>query len=183
MPDTGIGASVRRKEDQRFLTGKGRYTDDLNRPGQIHAVFVRSPHAHATVASIKTDAAAAAPGVIAVFTGKDMEADGVGSLPCGWTVTDKHGEAHKAPPHFPLGRDKGRYVGDHVAVVLAESAAAATDAACSCVSLAVCSMPPAVALSSVAASPMPLTPSSLEGFGTGLKPTSISGKSLARGMQ
>ncbi|MDJ0942005.1 MAG: xanthine dehydrogenase family protein molybdopterin-binding subunit [Kiloniellales bacterium] len=129
MPDTGIGASVRRKEDQRFLTGKGRYTDDLNRPGQVHAVFVRSPHAHATVASIKTDAAAAAPGVIAVFTGKDMEADSVGSLPCGWTVTDKHGEAHKAPPHFPLVRDKVRYVGDHVAVVLAESAAEAVDAA------------------------------------------------------
>ena len=129
MPDTGIGASVRRKEDQRFLTGKGRYTDDLNRPGQVHAVFVRSPHAHATVASVNTAAAAAAPGVIAVFTGKDMEADSVGSLPCGWTVTDKHGEPHKAPDHFPLVRDKVRYVGDHVAVVLAESAIQAKDAA------------------------------------------------------
>jgi len=129
MPDTGIGASVRRKEDQRFLTGKGRYTDDLNRPGQVHAVFVRSPHAHATVASVKTDAAAAAAGVIAVYTGKDMEADSVGSLPCGWTVTDKHGEGHKAPPHFPLVRDKVRYVGDHIAVVIAETATQARDAA------------------------------------------------------
>ena len=129
MPDTGIGASVRRKEDQRFLTGKGRYVDDLNRPGQVHAVFVRSPHAHATVKSIDASAAQAASGVVAVFTGKDMEADSVGSLPCGWTVTDRHGEPHKAPPHFPLLRDKVRYVGDHVAVVIAESLAEAKDAA------------------------------------------------------
>ena len=129
MTDTGIGASVRRKEDFRFLTGRGRYTDDLNRPGQTYACFVRSPHAHATVKSVNTDAAAAAPGVIAVFTGADMAADSVGSLPCGWTVTDRHGEPHKAPPHFPLVRDKVRYVGDHVAVVIAGTASQAKDAA------------------------------------------------------
>ena len=129
MPEgTGIGASVRRKEDQRFITGKGKYTDDIDRPGQVYAHFLRSPHAHATISSIDSSAAEACPGVIAVFTGKDMEADGVGSLPCGWTVTDKHGEPHKAPPHFPLVRDKVRYVGDHVAVVIAESLAQAIDA-------------------------------------------------------
>src|SRR3546814_3167028 len=113
MPDTGIGASVRRKEDFRFLTGQGRFTDDIDRPGQVHAYFVRSPHAHARIKRVDTAAAAKAPGVLAVFTGADMAADKVGSLPCGWTVTDRHGVAHKAPPHFPLARDKVRYVGDH----------------------------------------------------------------------
>ena len=87
MSETGIGASVRRKEDFRFLTGKGRYVDDLNRPGQVYASFVRSPHAHAKVAKVNTDAAKKAPGVVAVFTGADMAADNVGSLPCGWVVT------------------------------------------------------------------------------------------------
>ncbi len=129
MPDTGIGASVTRKEDKRFLTGRGRYTDDLNRPGQVIGYFLRSPVAHAVVRSINSSAAEAAPGVVAVFTGKDMEADGVGSLPCGWTVNDKHGNPHKAPPHFPLVRDKVRYVGDHVALVVAETLAQAKDAA------------------------------------------------------
>ena len=129
MADTGIGASVRRKEDFRFLTGSGHYTDDLNRPAQTHACFVRSPHAHAALKGVNATAARAAPGVIAVLTGADMEADGVGSIPCGWTVTDRHGEPHKAPPHFPLVRDKVRYVGDHVAVVIAESASQAKDAA------------------------------------------------------
>ena len=128
MPDTGIGASVRRKEDFRFLTGQGRYTDDINRPGQVHAYFVRSPHAHARIKGVDTAAAAQAPGVLAVFTGADMAADKVGSLPCGWTVTDRHGTAHKAPPHFPLARDKVRYVGDHVAVVIAETYAQAKEA-------------------------------------------------------
>ena len=129
MSDTGIGASVRRKEDFRFLTGQGRYTDDINRPGQLYAFFVRSPHAHAQIKGVNKAAAEAAEGVRAVFTGADMEADNVGSLPCGWVVTDRHGEAHKAPPHFPLARDKARYVGDHVAVVVAESYAAAKAAA------------------------------------------------------
>ena len=129
MTDTGIGASVKRKEDFRFLTGEGRYTDDINRPGQLHAYFVRSPHAHAAVKSVDKAAAEAADGVVAVFTGADMAADNVGSLPCGWVVNDRHGEPHKAPPHFPLVRDKVRYVGDHVAVVIAKSYAAARQAA------------------------------------------------------
>ncbi|GAB4377076.1 MAG: xanthine dehydrogenase family protein molybdopterin-binding subunit [Kiloniellaceae bacterium] len=128
MPDTGIGASVKRKEDFRFLTGQGRYTDDINRPGQLYAYFVRSPHAHAKIKKVDTAEAAKQPGVRAVFTGADMAADKVGSLPCGWVVTDRHGEAHKAPPHFPLARDKVRYVGDHVAVVIAETYAQAKEA-------------------------------------------------------
>ncbi len=128
MSETGIGASVQRKEDFRFLTGQGRYTDDINRPGQLHAYFVRSPHAHATINGINKSAAEAAEGVVAVFTGADMAADNVGSLPCGWVVNDRHGEPHKAPPHFPLARDKARYVGDHVAVVIAETYDAARNA-------------------------------------------------------
>jgi carbon-monoxide dehydrogenase large subunit len=128
MPDTGIGASVKRKEDFRFLTGQGRYTDDINRPGQVYAYFVRSPHAHAEIKGIDKAAAEKAPGVLAVFIGADMAADKVGSLPCGWTVVDRHGAAHKAPPHFPLARDKVRYVGDHVAVVIAQTYAQAKEA-------------------------------------------------------
>ncbi len=130
MPEgTGIGAAVRRKEDQRFITGKGHYVDDIDRPGQAYACFVRSPHAHAKVRSVDTEAATALAGVVAVFTGKDLEADSVGSLPCGWVITDRHGEPHKAPPHFPLVRDKVRHVGDQVAVVIAETASLAKDAA------------------------------------------------------
>src|SRR3546814_2612905 len=89
MADTGIGASVRRTEDYRFLTGRGKYLDDINRPGQTYAVFVRSPYAHAKVRKVDTTAAAKAPGVVAVFTGADTGADKVGGLICGWTVTDR----------------------------------------------------------------------------------------------
>src|SRR3546814_10613693 len=87
-PDTGIGASVKRKEDFRFLTGQGRFTDDIDRPGQVHAYFVRSPHAHARIKGIDKAAAEQAPGVIAVFTGADMAADNVAPCPAaGWSPT------------------------------------------------------------------------------------------------
>ncbi len=129
MAENGIGAATRRKEDQRFLTGKGHYTDDFNRPGQTYAVFVRSPHAHAVIKGVDISNAREAPGVVAIFTGADMAADNVGSLPCGWTVTDRNGEPHKAGPHYPLARDKVRHVGDQVAVVIAETLAQAKDAA------------------------------------------------------
>lgn len=128
-PHTGIGAAVKRVEDYRFLTGRGRYVDDMNRPGQLYACFVRSPHAHAKIRSVNTKMAAKMPGVAAIYTGADLAAEKVGSLICGWTVTDKHGQPHKSPPHPPLAHDKVRYVGDHVAVVLAESALAAKEAA------------------------------------------------------
>src|SRR5215469_7130218 len=80
---TTIGMPVRRREDYRFLTGGGTYTDDINRPGQLHAYILRSPHAHAQIGGIDTTAAQGAPGVVAVYTGKDMGADGIGGLPCG----------------------------------------------------------------------------------------------------
>lgn len=127
--ETGIGASVTRVEDKRFLTGNGQYTDDINRVGQVHAYFLRSPHAHAKINGVDTGAAAGMPGVLAIFTGKDLADAGVGSLPCGWNVVGKSGEGHNAPPHPALAVDRVRYVGDHVAVVIAETLAQAQDAA------------------------------------------------------
>src|SRR5690606_10287351 len=85
MPrDDGIGASVRRKEDYRFITGQGNYTDDIERPGQLYAVFVHSPHAHARIRRIDAEAARKMPGVAAVFVGADLAADNLGGIPCGW---------------------------------------------------------------------------------------------------
>ena len=129
MADSGIGAAVRRKEDYRFLTGQGHYTDDINVHGQTYAYFLRSPHAHAKIKRVDAAAAAKSPGVVAVFTGADVAADKIGGLICGWTVADRHGKPHKAPPHPILAHDKVRYVGDHVAVVIAETLAQAKDAA------------------------------------------------------
>jgi carbon-monoxide dehydrogenase large subunit len=129
MTENGIGVSVRRTEDSRFLIGKGNYTDDINVVGQTHAVFVRSPHGHATLNGIDTSAAAAASGVVAIFTGDDLAADGIGPLICGVTVTSDDGEPHRAPVHAALAQDKVNYVGDHIAVVIAESLAEARDAA------------------------------------------------------
>ncbi len=126
---TGIGAPVRRKEDYRFITGQGTYTDDINRPGQLYAYFVRSPHAFARIKSIDTSAAKATAGVTAVFTGQELAADKVGGLICGWTVTGKDGQPHKAPPHPAIALDTVRCVGDQVAVVIAESREIARDAA------------------------------------------------------
>jgi carbon-monoxide dehydrogenase large subunit len=129
MADTGIGASVKRKEDQRFLTGTGRYVDDLPLARATYAHFLRSPHAHATIKSIDTSAAAKMPGVVAIFTGKDTADAKMGGLICGWVVKDKHGQPHKAPPHPVMALDTVRYVGDTVAMVVASSADEAKDAA------------------------------------------------------
>ena len=129
MTDTGIGASVRRKEDQRFLTGKGTYTDDITRPGQTYAYILRSPHAHANIKGINTDAVAKAPGVVAVFTGEDIAADSVGGVPCGWLIHNKDGSPMAEPSHPVLASGKVRHVGDPVAVVIAESLSQAKDAA------------------------------------------------------
>lgn len=129
MAEQGIGASVPRVEDQRFITGKGRYTDDISRPGQAYAVFVRSPHAHAALKSIDKRKAAAAPGVLAVLTGADLAADSIGGLICGWMIHSKDGSEMKAGGHPALAMGKVRYVGDHVAVVIAETLSQAKDAA------------------------------------------------------
>jgi aerobic carbon-monoxide dehydrogenase large subunit len=117
-----FGQSIKRREDPRFITGKGHYTDDLKLPGMTYAAFVRSPHAHARIRNIDTARAARHPGVVAVFTGKDMT--GVNSLPCGWLLPDL-----KVPPHMPLISDVARHVGDPIAVVIAESQDTALDAA------------------------------------------------------
>ncbi|MEL6679235.1 MAG: xanthine dehydrogenase family protein molybdopterin-binding subunit [Pseudomonadota bacterium] len=128
MPkDNGIGASSKRREDLRFLTGSGKYTDDINVTGQTYAYFLRSSVAHGKINSIDTSAAAAAPGVVRVFTGADFE--GVGSIPCGWQVTDRFGEPMQEPAHPVLAQGKVRHVGDPIAVVVAESLAQARDAA------------------------------------------------------
>ncbi len=129
MSATGIGASVKRKEDIRFITGKGHYVDDINRPGQAYAYFVRSPHAHATIDEIDASAAMKAPGVVAIFTGDDIAADKVGNLICGWMIHSKDGSPMKMGAHPALAQGKVRYVGDHVAVVIADTYAQARDAA------------------------------------------------------
>jgi carbon-monoxide dehydrogenase large subunit len=129
MVENGIGVSVRRKEDKRFLIGKGNYTDDINVHSVTHASFVRSQHAHATLNGIDISAAMASEGVIAVFTGDDLAADGIGPLICGVTVTSDDGEPHRAPAHPALAQGKVNYVGDSIAVVIAETAEQAKDGA------------------------------------------------------
>ena len=128
-PFEGIGASVKRKEDLRFLSGRGHYTDDINRPGQLHAYIIRSPHAHADLVKVDVAKALAAPGVVAAFTGPDMARDNVGGLPCGWLVKNKDGSPMAEPPHPPLAAERVRCVGDQVAVVIAASRNQARDAA------------------------------------------------------
>ena len=128
MPkDGGIGASSKRREDLRFLTGKGKYTDDINLQGQAYAYFIRSDVAHGTINSIDTSAAEAMPGVEKVFTATDFE--GVGGVPCGWQVTDRFGEAMQEPKHPVLAEGKVRHVGDPIAVVVADTLEQARDAA------------------------------------------------------
>jgi aerobic carbon-monoxide dehydrogenase large subunit len=124
-----IGARVERKEDYRFLTGAGQYTDDVELPRQSYAAFVRSPHAHAVIKKVSTAKAKASPGVLAVFTGEDFAAAKLGGLPCGWLITDVNGQPMKEPPHPCLAQGKVRYVGDQVAIVVAETNAQARDAA------------------------------------------------------
>ena len=124
-----VGTAVRRREDFRFLTGQGNYTDDIDRPHQLHAYILRSPHAHARITGIDTAGAARAAGVAAIYTGKDMAADGVGGLPCGWQVHSKDGSPMAEPPHPPLVTDRVRHVGDQVAVVIAETLDEAREAA------------------------------------------------------
>jgi aerobic carbon-monoxide dehydrogenase large subunit len=122
-----IGQRVLRKEDRRFLTGNGQYTDDVTLPHQAHATFLRSPHAHATIRKIDTAAAQKAPGVIAIYTAEDLK--GVNGLPCGWLITGTDGKPMNEPPHPVLASGKVRYVGDPVAIVIAESVTQAKDAA------------------------------------------------------
>jgi carbon-monoxide dehydrogenase large subunit len=128
MSATGIGAAVRRKEDQRFITGQGHYTADIDRPGQTYAYFVRSPHAHAKIKKVDTSAAAKLPGVLAVLTGADLANDKIGNLICGWMIHSKDGSPMKMSPHPAIASGKACHVGDAVAVVIGETLAQARDA-------------------------------------------------------
>jgi len=128
MPkDDGIGASTKRREDLRFLTGNGRYTDDINLRGQLHVHFLRSQVAHGRINALHTAEAAAMPGVVRIFTGEDFAA--VGGLPCGWQVTDRFGKPMQEPKHPVLAHGKVRHVGDPIAAVVAETYEQARDAA------------------------------------------------------
>ena len=123
-----MGKSVKRLEDQRFITGKGQYTDDITLPGMTFATIIRSPFAHANIKSIDTSAAQNAPGYVASLVGSDIP-DAIAGVPCGWQVDFKNGDTMKEPPHPLLARGKARHVGDAVAVVIAETQAQAKDAA------------------------------------------------------
>lgn len=127
MSNKLIGQSVKRIEDKRFTTGKGRYTDDIVLPGMVYAYILRSPYAHARINSIDTSAAKATEGVVAVYTGKDVEA--INGVPCGWQVNFKNGETMREPKHPLLVVDKALHVGDGVAMVVATSKGVAKDAA------------------------------------------------------
>ncbi|MEO1490819.1 MAG: xanthine dehydrogenase family protein molybdopterin-binding subunit [Pseudomonadota bacterium] len=130
MPkDSVIGAPVKRVEDVRLTSGKGRYTDDFNVAGQHYAHFVRSPHAHAKINGIDKTAALAAPGVVAVYDGNELVGDGIGNLFCGWGITSKDGEAMKMGAWSALATSHARYVGDAVCVVIADTKANAKNAA------------------------------------------------------
>ena len=123
----GIGASLRRREDLRFVTGRGHYVDDITRPGQLYAHFLRSDQPHARINGIDTAAATAAPGVAAVYTGSDMAA--LGGIPCGWQIHNKDGSPMAEPKHPVLAQDAVRHVGDPIAMVIADSPEHAEDAA------------------------------------------------------
>lgn len=124
-----IGKAVKRVEDKRFLTGKGRYTDDIVLPGMLYAYIVRSPYAHAKINNIDTSRAENMDGVVKIYTGKDIAESGINGIPTGWQVNFKNGDTMKEPPHPLLVADKARYMGDGVAVVIAESREEARDAA------------------------------------------------------
>jgi len=154
MPkDQGIGAASKRREDLRFITGAGQYTDDINRPHQTYCHFLRSDVAHGRIVSLDTSAAAAAPGVVGVFTAKDLE--GAGGVPCGWQVTDKNGEPMKEPKHPILAEGKVRHIGDPIVAIIAETAEQARDAA-ELVELEIEDLPAAVNMSKALADGAPL---------------------------
>ncbi|MDR3496461.1 MAG: xanthine dehydrogenase family protein molybdopterin-binding subunit [Ancalomicrobiaceae bacterium] len=125
----GIGARVTRKEDKRFITGKGKYVDDIRLHGMTHAQFVRSPHAHARIRSIDPSAASAMPGVVAVLTGAELVGDKIGNLICGWMVHSKDGSPMKMGAWPAMAPETVRFVGQAVAVVIAETKDQARDAA------------------------------------------------------
>ncbi|HZD29460.1 MAG TPA: xanthine dehydrogenase family protein molybdopterin-binding subunit, partial [Xanthobacteraceae bacterium] len=125
----GIGAPLRRVEDRRFLTGRGRFVADIDFSGALACALVRAPHAHAAIRRLELSAALASPGVVAVFTGADMAADGMSPMRPLWVIRSRDGSPMAEPPRFALAREKVRHVGEPVAVVIAETLAQALDAA------------------------------------------------------
>ena len=125
----GVGQAVKRLEDQALITGGGRFTDDFKLPNPAHAYILRSPHAHARVLRLDTSKAKAARGVLAVLTGADVEADGLGLMPCMIPMTSRDGKPRYDTPRPVLAKDRVRHVGDPVALVVAETLSAARDAA------------------------------------------------------
>src|SRR5438445_13829542 len=126
----GIGASVKRREDVRLVTGQGRYAEDYDAPGQAYAAFVRSPHAHADVVAIDGTPALAVAGVLGVFTGRDLADGGVGAIPTliaerGGGIRSRDGSAFAEPPWYPRATDRVRHAGQPVALVAATTPAAA----------------------------------------------------------
>ena len=128
MNDAMFGQSIARREDEHFLIGAAKYTADLNHDGQAHAAVLRSPHAHALITAIDTTAAAALPGVVGVYTGADLQADGIGPMPCAAVGVVATVEPIIVPPRHALAHGRVRHVGDPVAFVVAESFAQALDA-------------------------------------------------------
>ena len=129
MASSLIGSRVERKEDKKFLTGKGRYTSDINLANQTYAYFIRSPHARATISKVDISKASKAPGVVRILTGNDLAKDKIGGLIAGWKIVSQDGTDMKCPPHPPLASNAVNFVGDHVAVVIAETLDQAKDAA------------------------------------------------------
>ena len=152
MPKDGIGASSKRREDLRFLTGNGRYTDDINLRGQAYAWFIRSEVAHGRIARLDTAAAAEMPGVVRIFTAADFAS--VGGLPCGWQVTDRFGQPMQEPKHPILADGKVRHVGDPIAVVVAETIEQARDAA-EAVEIEIDELPPVLDMKAALAADAP----------------------------
>jgi carbon-monoxide dehydrogenase large subunit len=124
-----IGQSIARREDQRFLTGRGRYSDDTVPPETLAVLFVRSPHAHALIKGIDKAPALACPGIVAVYTAEDTAADGLGHMPAISEIKDEAGNRHREPAHLPIAVGKVRHVGDIVAMVVADTLDRARDAA------------------------------------------------------
>jgi len=124
-----VGARIERKEDKKFLTGKGRYTADINLARQTYAYFVRSPHARAKITKVDISKASKALGVVRILTGDDLAKDKIGGLIAGWKIVSQDGKDMKCPPHPPLAKDSVNFVGDHVAVVIAETLEEAKNAA------------------------------------------------------
>ncbi|MDA1206875.1 MAG: xanthine dehydrogenase family protein molybdopterin-binding subunit, partial [Proteobacteria bacterium] len=129
MSTSLVGQRILRKEDHRFVTGKGRYTDDIQQVGLTYGAFVRSPHARADIKSFDISEALAAPGVIAVLTGEDVANDGLGGLPCGWMIHSKDGSEMRQPHHPVMAADRVNYLGEPVALVIADSRLEAKNAA------------------------------------------------------